>query len=138
MALLCVPHYLRSTISQSLLYSSNSSLPLWAYFDAIWADDPDTRRSTNGFYIFLAYSFISWCSKHQDVLSRLSTEAKYRAMAHTSLELRWLRDLLCNMSVSVLTLIPVYCDNKSVFAITSNHVFHNRTKHSEVDCHITL
>ena len=54
--LLHVFYYLQSTISRSLLYSSDSSPSLRAYFDAEWVDDPDIRCSTTDFCIFLGSS----------------------------------------------------------------------------------
>jgi len=83
-----VLHYLRSNISRSLPYNSDSSRSLRAYFDAGWADDPDRSRSSTGFCIFLGSSLIFWCSKRQDVVSRFSTEIEYHAMADITLELR--------------------------------------------------
>ena len=126
--------YLRSTISRSLLYSFDSSLSLRAYSDVGWVDDLDTRRSTLDFCIFLGSSLISWRSKRQDVVSRFSIEAKYRAMADTTLEFRWLCDLLCDMGVFMVAPVLMHCDNKSAIAIASNPVIHDRTKHIEVDC----
>src|SRR4051812_47208128 len=58
-------------------------------------------------------------------------------MADTTLEIYWLCDLLCDLEISVKHPVSMRCDNKSAIAIASNPVFHNRTKHIEVDCHIT-
>src|SRR5436189_6129330 len=58
-------------------------------------------------------------------------------MADTTLEIYWLCDLLRDIGISVPTPIPMHCDNKNAIAIASNPVFHNRTKHIDVDCHIT-
>nr|GEV96963.1 uncharacterized mitochondrial protein AtMg00810-like [Tanacetum cinerariifolium] len=64
---------------------------LRAYCDVDWAGDYVTRKSTTWFCIFLRDSLISWKSKKQDVLSRSSTEAVYRAMTITTSEIVWLR-----------------------------------------------
>ena len=66
-----------------------------------------------------------------------STEAEYRAMASTTREIVWLRRLLSDMGVSLPSPSPMYCDNKSAIQIAHNSVFHERTKHIEIDCHIT-
>nr|GEW80523.1 hypothetical protein [Tanacetum cinerariifolium] len=62
-----------------------------AYCDVDWAGDSVTLKFTTGFCVFLRDSLISWKSKKQDVLSRSSTEVKYRAMAVTTSEVVRLR-----------------------------------------------
>ncbi|KAJ9550333.1 hypothetical protein OSB04_014378 [Centaurea solstitialis] len=136
-AVLRILRYLRGTQFQSLLFPSTSSLKLSAYSDASWDSDPSDRKSTTGFCIFLGDSLISWKSKKQDVVSRSSTEAEYRAMAVTTCEIVWLRWLLADMGVDVLQPTPLHCDNKSAMQIAKNSVFHERTKHIEIDCHFT-
>ncbi|KAI3755837.1 hypothetical protein L1987_55646 [Smallanthus sonchifolius] len=129
--------YLRGTQFQSLLFPSTSFLELRAYSDADWDSDPNDRKSTTGFCIFLGDSLISWKSKKQDVVSRSSTEAEYRAMEVTTCEIVRLRWLLVHMGVVVSSPTPLHCDNQSAMQIAKNFVFHERTKHIEIDCHFT-
>ena len=108
-----------------------------AYCDADWDSDPNDRKSTTRWCIFLGDSLISWKSKKQDVTSRSSTKAEYRAMALTTCEIVWLRWLLADMGVTLNCPTPLHCDNKSAIQIARNSVFHERTKHIEIDCHFT-
>lgn len=39
------------------------------------------------------------------------------------------------MTVSHSSSTPVYCDSQSAIQIAHNDVFHERTKHIEIDCH---
>jgi hypothetical protein len=41
------------------------------------------------------------------------------------------------MGVPLSEPTPMYCDNKSAIQIAHNSVFHERTKHIEIDCHFT-
>lgn len=134
-SVLRILRYLKGTMFHGLHFSSQSSLELRAYSDADWAGDPTDRRSTTGFCFLLGDSLISWRSKKQTVVARSSTEAEYRALADTTSELLWLRWLLQDMGVSISTATPVYCDNRSAIQIAHNDVFHERTKHIEIDCH---
>jgi hypothetical protein len=68
-------------------------------------------------------------------VARSSAEAEYRVMAHTTCELTWLRTVLQEFGLLTQGLTPFYCDNQAAIHIASNPVFHERTKHIEVDCH---
>jgi hypothetical protein len=110
---------------------------LRAYFDADHGSDPTNRKSVIGFCIFLGDSLISWKSKKQSIVSQSSTEAEYRAMASTTKKIVWLRWLLPDMGVSFSHPTSMYCDNQSSIQIAHNSVFHERTKHIKIDCHLT-
>uniref|UniRef100_A0A2N9FB22 GDSL esterase/lipase n=1 Tax=Fagus sylvatica TaxID=28930 RepID=A0A2N9FB22_FAGSY len=97
--------------------------------------DPTDRRSTTGYCFLLGDSLISWRSKKQSVVARSSTEAEYRALADTTAELLWLRWLLQDLGIDCSTAVPIHCDNRSAIQIAHNDVFHERTKHIEIDCH---
>jgi hypothetical protein len=58
-------------------------------------------------------------------------------MASTTKEIVWLHWLLANMGISFSHPTPMYCDNQSSIQIAHNSVFHERTKHIEIDCHLT-
>ncbi|KAL6323430.1 hypothetical protein AAG906_038999 [Vitis piasezkii] len=49
--------------------------------------------------------------------------------------LLWLRWLLKDLGVSTSSATPLYYDNQSAIHIAHNDVFHERTKHIEIDCH---
>ena len=68
-------------------------------------------------------------------MARSNTEAEYRALADTTSELLWLRWLLKDLGVSTSSTTHLYCDNQSAIHITHNDVFHERTKHIEIDCY---
>ena len=116
-------------------FQKNSDLHLTAYSDADWAGCPDTRRSTTGWCTFLGDALISWKCKKQDHVSKSSTEAEYRAMSAACSEIVWLRGLLSELGASQTNPTPLHADNKSAIQIASNPVYHERTKHIEVDCH---
>ncbi|XP_026420157.1 uncharacterized protein LOC113316152 [Papaver somniferum] len=134
-AVLRILRYLKGTLHQGLHFSSTSDLKLKAYSDSDWAGDVTDRRSTTGYCIFLGNSLISWRSKKQSVVSRSNAEAEYRALAHTTSEIVWLRWLLGDMGVHLSGPTPLFCDNKAAIHIAHNDVFHERTKHIEIDCH---
>ncbi|KAL4577011.1 hypothetical protein LXL04_013112 [Taraxacum kok-saghyz] len=50
-------------------------------------------------------------------------------------ELAWLSRLFHEFGMTEITPVPLKCDNQAAIYIASNPVFHERTKHIELDCH---
>jgi hypothetical protein len=77
----------------------------------------------------------SYFLEKQIVVARSSAEAEYRAMAFTTCELIWLKQLLDELKFCKIESMSLICDNQAALHIASNPVFHERTKHIEIDCH---
>ncbi|XP_057745468.1 uncharacterized mitochondrial protein AtMg00810-like [Arachis stenosperma] len=86
--------------------------PVLAYSNADWAGDPTDRRSTIGYCLFLSDALISWRAKKQTFTARSSTEAEYRALANTTVEVISIRWLFENLGAPQSSPIDVFCDNR--------------------------
>jgi len=127
--------YLRATAEHGVLFSKDSTFQLRAFCDSDWGSCPNSRKSVTGYAILLGKSLISWRSKKQGVVSRSTAEGEYRTIAVTWCELTWFLALLKDLNVQPTLLVQLYCDNQAALHILHNPVFHERTKHIEVDCH---
>ena len=127
---------MKGSPGQGLFFPTQNDFKLTAYCDADWGGCQTTRRSVTGYCVFIGKSLISWKTKKQTTVSRSSAEAEYRAMAAVTCELTWLRYIFKDLGVQVLSPAKLYCDNKAALHIAANPVFHERTKHIEMDCHV--
>lgn len=134
-AALRVVRYLKGNPGQGVLLDSDCDLQLYGWCDSDWATCPLTRRSLTGWIVFLGNSPISWKTKKQHTVVRSSAEAEYRSMASTTCELKWIKGVLSSLGISHSMPIQLYCDSQAALHIAKNPVFHERTKHIDVDCH---
>ena len=50
-------------------------------------------------------------------------------------EIMWICQLLMKVGIETSVPVKLWCDNQAAMHITSNSVFHERTKHIGIDCH---
>ncbi|KAM1541869.1 hypothetical protein ACFX15_011235 [Malus domestica] len=127
--------FLKGTMHHGITFSAHTEVGIHAFSDADWAADLNTRRSVTGYVVYIGCNPVSWQSKKQDSVSRSSTEAEYKALAHTAADIAWIRSVLKDMAVILNSAPVIYCDNKSAIAISANPVFHSRIKHLDTDYH---
>ncbi|KAH9705236.1 retrovirus-related pol polyprotein from transposon RE1 [Citrus sinensis] len=130
-----VVRYLKGNTGQGVFLSSDCDLQLFGWCDSDWASCPLSRRSLSGWFVMIGSSPISWKSKKQHTVARSSAEAEYRAMATITCELKWLKGLLMSLGVDHSQPMHLYCDSQAALHLAANLMFHERTKHIEVDCH---
>ena len=85
--------------------------------------------------VFVGENLVLWKSEKRSVVSRSSAESEYRAMTQLVCEIMWLHQLLMEVDIETLVLAKLWCDNQTILHIAYNPVFHERTKHIEIDCH---
>ncbi|PKU88096.1 Retrovirus-related Pol polyprotein from transposon TNT 1-94 [Dendrobium catenatum] len=128
--------YIKGTLHFGLPISK-SNFTLTSFLDADWAGDPESRKSTSGFCLFLGDTLVSWTVKKQQTVARSSTESEYRALAALTADVIWIQKLLTELGVPQSQPTNIYCDNMSAIALANNPVFHARTKHIEIDQRFT-
>jgi hypothetical protein len=127
--------YLKSCPGKGILFSNNGDLNIEGYTDADWAGCLDDRRSTSGYCVFVGKNLVGWRSKKQSVVARSTAEAEFRSMASGVCELIWLKLLLRELHLYNGAPLQLYCDNQAAIKIVNNPVYHDRTKHVEIDRH---
>jgi hypothetical protein len=78
---------------------------------------------------------VSWSAQKQPTVSRSSTEAEYKVVANTIAEMMWIQILLQELGIKTPQAAKLWCDNIGAKYLSTNPVFHARTKHIEVHYH---
>lgn len=131
-----VLRYLKGTPDKRLKFVKANRTKLSGYCDSDWAMSND-RRSISGYGFRLSdeSSLISWKSKKQPMVALSTCEAEYVALATATQEMKFLRQLLADLTGLPCESVCMYVDNQSAIALANNPVHHNRSKHIDVKYH---
>ncbi|GJR81066.1 ribonuclease H-like domain-containing protein [Tanacetum coccineum] len=88
-------------------FVKTSGMFLSAFSDADWAKCVTTRKSVT----------------------------EYKAFASVTSEVIWILKFLKDLKIEIILPVDLYCDSNSAIKIAANPVFHERTKHLEIDLH---
>uniref|UniRef100_A0A803Q8Z7 Uncharacterized protein n=1 Tax=Cannabis sativa TaxID=3483 RepID=A0A803Q8Z7_CANSA len=87
------------------------------------------------FCVMLEGNLITLASRRKKVVSRSSTESKYRALSTTTTELVSISSLLHELGITLPQKSKLSSDNQGAQTLASNPIFYLRTKYIEVDVH---
>ncbi|GJR80733.1 multidrug resistance-associated protein 5 [Tanacetum coccineum] len=136
LAALRVLIYLKNASDTGVQFRKGKSFSLHAYSNADEAKCPKTRKFVYGFCLYLCNNIVLWKSKKQATIFRSSVESEYRCLTSTTCELIWVVNFLKDLKVDGLLPTHLYCDSSSAFSIDGNPVFHEKTKHFEIELHL--
>lgn len=122
--------FIKGSKGKGIHYSKGDKV-LRGYCDSDFAGDPDTRRSTSGFVIWMNGGPIAWSSRKQSVVALSSTEAEYIAAAECCKELLYIRDLVKEITNENLH-IEMKVDNQSAIWLMKKGIMNKRSKHIDV------
>jgi hypothetical protein len=78
---------------------------------------------------------ISSQSRKQSSIALSTAEVEYIASCSASCEAIWLGKLLTGLFDLEMEATTILCDNQSFIKMIENHVFHDRSKHIEIQYH---
>lgn len=132
-ALKRVFRYVKATTQLALHYNTADDLSI--YSDADCAGEISDRRSVSGYITLFSGAAISSSSRKQLTVALSTMEAEYMALANTTREVIWLRQLASELGLDTSQPTPINVDNQSAIKFANNPVFHTRSKHIDIRHH---
>ena len=138
-----VMRYLIGTKNYDLFYKKYPAV-IEGFSDADWNTLSGDSLSTTGYIFTLGGVAICWKSKKQTIIANSTIEVELIALASTSKEANWLRDLLYEIPLWEKPIPPIliHCDSTAAIDRVKNHYYNDksrliRRKHSIVRSYLS-
>ena len=115
--------------------NTKKSHQITCYTDASWADDPDTRRSTAGYLVYIDDTLLFWGSKLERLHALSTAEAEYLAAIRGLKEVLHLQNLLKELKIHEQDAPVIYIDNAACVNILEGDD-NNRSKTRHMDLRV--
>lgn len=130
-----VLRYLKETRNEGISYNHVITQDYICYSDADFAGDEDERRSTSEYIAIMNGVPVAWASRRQKIVTLSTAEAELVAASQAAQEAEWLRQMLAafySIQEEEIEPIELNLDNQAAIQLSTNHAFHQRTKHVDI------
>lgn len=126
--------YLYGSRYLSLRYSTKAmETQLRIASDASFADDKESRRSSQGYVIMLFGGPIAWRAARQDTVTTSTTEAELLSLEHTAKESMALARFFKELQLDLGEAMNIFCDNQQTIRLVVGENMRITTKLRHVD-----
>jgi hypothetical protein len=127
--------YLKDIKDYRITYYKDNNHFISGYYDADYARDIITTKSTSEYLILLVGGIINWKSKLQSIIAQSTTKAEYIAINTVIKKAIYIKALLKELRYYKQNKFPIYTNNNGALLLTKNPIFHERIKHIIVKYH---
>jgi Reverse transcriptase (RNA-dependent DNA polymerase) len=128
--------YLLNTRTLAIEYSVRQEGEIFmAASDAAFADDPETRKSSDGYLFQLYGGPIDWRAAKQRTVTTSSTEAELLSLTVAAKEFIWWNRFFSNIRFNMKQRLSIACDNLQTIGILEKDSLKLTTKLRHVDIH---
>jgi hypothetical protein len=128
-----VLRYIHGTINYGLRYTASNDIQFHGFIDSDWAGSAEDRKSTSCMCFSLGSAMISWGRRKQKFVALSTVETEYIATCEACTEAIWLRKLISDLFDQIPKSTIIHCDNQSYIRLSEHPVFHERSKHIEIN-----
>ena len=115
--------YLYKTRFTAILYSGKGTASVFqAASDAAFADDSESRKSSEAFLFKLFGGPISWAAKKLSNVTISTTEAELASLSRAATHLKWWSNFFDNIGFNPEHPMHIMCDNQAAIAIATGKV----------------